>query len=260
MRVLFVGATGRIGSYAVPLLAEKFDLKLAARDGGAVGEWDVTPCDITDFAQLSPLMEGVDAVVNCAIAQWRHGAQHRLGESETELTSTYDEDCLEVNARGAYHLYEAAARAGVGKFVFISSMTAVMGTPKYPHIERNALPHPANFYACTKLFGENLGAVYAHDEKRPMRVLALRLGQPYPSGSGFDARWLKSTHARSVMVALQDVAQAIECALRADVNFGLYPILSRNDVDWIDVSANQEIGYAPRFEFSADGFKELDAP
>ena len=260
MHVLFVGATGAIGRQVVPILAKNFDLKLAALHAATVAEMPVAPCDITDFVQLLPLMKNVDAVVNCAIETRRSGYQRGIDSSGLELSSVYDEGRLDVNVRGAYYLYETAARCGVKKFVFISSMTAVLGQPNYEHIERDAAPRPENLYACTKLFGENLGSVYAHDEKRPMRVLALRLGQPYPSGTGYDTRWQESTHARSVMVALQDVAQAIECALLSDVNFGVYPILSRNDVNWIEVSAAQEIGYAPRFAFLANGLKESDAP
>lgn len=260
MRVLFVGATGVIGRQVVPLLVEKFDIKPAARESATVAGLEVTPCDITDFAQALPLMEGVDAVVNCAIESPLRGDGKLIDAKTPDRFMAYNEGGIEVNVRGAYHLYEAAARCGVGKFVFISSMTAVLGQPKYKHVPRDAAPRPRNFYACTKLFGENLGSVYAHDAKRPMRVLALRLGQPYPSLSDFDKRWHKTSGGRSLMVAVQDVAQAMECALRADVSFGVYPILSRSDAVWADTSAADDIGYAPRFAFTAEGLKEIAAP
>lgn len=184
MRILFVGATGMIGHQVVPMLAKNFDLKLVALHAASIEGLPVAACDITDFAQVMALMENVDAVVNCAIETWPHDDGPLKNLEYADRMLHYHEGGIEVNVRGAYHLYEAAARCGVKKFVFISSMTAVMGRPLYEHIERDAAPRPESFYACTKLFGEDLGSVYARDEKRPMHTraasgAAVSIGNPF---------------------------------------------------------------------------------
>jgi uronate dehydrogenase len=253
MRVLFVGASGVIGSQTVPLLAEKFDIHPVALQSGTVGKLNVAACDITDFLQVMAAMQDVDAVVNCAIESPRRENGQWFDQNNRDELHAYNEGGIEVNVRGAYYLYEAAARCGVKRFVFISSMTAVLGPPAYEYIARDAAPQPRDFYACTKIFGENLGRLYAHDTNRPMRVLALRLGQPYPSLIDYDEHWHETARSRGLMVAVQDVAQAIECALHCETSFGIYPILSASDAPWVDTSRNVELGYTPRYRFTQSG-------
>jgi len=154
--------------------------------------------------------------------------------------------------RGAYHLYEAAVRAGVKKFVFISSLTIVLGRPEYERIGADSPPRPNSFYAASKLFGENLGYVYATQHGIP--VLCLRLGQPYPIQHPEEAEYLATPRIRGLLVALEDIARAVECALRApQPNFGVYSIVSDSDTNWIDFAPAAEIGYAPQYYFTPDG-------
>ncbi len=82
--------------------------------GGAVGGLSAVDVDITDWVATENLVEAgtteherFDAIVNCAIAPPRE-----FDLSELEGRRHYYEQCIEINARGAYHLYEAAWRAG----------------------------------------------------------------------------------------------------------------------------------------------------
>jgi uronate dehydrogenase len=252
MRVLFVGATGVIGRRVVPLLADRFDLKLAARRPDEAAGLPLETGDITDFAQCRRMVQDADAVVNCAIARYTRpdGSPLRLDDLDERMA--YNKDGIEINVRGAYHLYEAAWRAGIGKFVFIGSMTVWMGKPDYPRVAADTPRRPREFYACTKLFGENLGRVYAVNHG--MQVLCLHLGQPYPIDHPQEPEWLADPRTRGVMVAIGDIAQAIECALNApEPAFAAYPIVSASDAPWIDTSSAQEIGYRPRFFFTQEG-------
>lgn len=253
-RVLFLGATGVIGRRIVPLLADRFSLILAAREAGAVGGLPVAPVDIRDFEQTLAVMEGMDAVVNAAIESPYRADGSYWNPSDPDERLAYNEGGVEVNVRGAYHLYEAAARAGVGKFVFVSSMTVVLGKPAYETIGPNTPPRPREFYACTKLFGEQLGQVYAAEY--PMSVLCLRLGQPYPIDHPDEREWLQDPRGRGLFVAIEDIAQAVTGALTSAnaPKFAAVPIVSDSDSAWVDVSpAREAIGYAPRFRFSANG-------
>jgi nucleoside-diphosphate-sugar epimerase len=256
MRVLFAGATGVIGREIVPVLAGKFDLKLAAKEQGTVGGHSVEAADIRDFEQAVRLVKGVDAVVNSVIES-PYYPDGRNRETTPEEIMKYHEGIVDANMRGAYHLYEAAARAGVKKFVFISSLTIVLGTPKYERIEASTLPRPRSLYACSKFFGEELGYVYS--QEHGMNVICLRLGQPFPTGNSLEAKWLANPRHRGIFVENRDIAFAIECALKADApRFGVYSTVSDSDSAWIDVSAAAEIGYRPKYRFTAEGPKLID--
>lgn len=268
MRVVFVGASGTIGRQVVPLLKDRFDLLLCAHEAGDVAGLRVVEADITRFEplveKLWPLLEGADALVNCATADYRSHDGH-----DRDSLHGYYERCLDVNARGTYHLLEAAARAGVPKVVLISSMTAVLGEPAYEFIERDARPRPRELYACTKLFGEMLGESYArrdagylramHGHEREMQVLCLRLGQPFPAlvPPPHEQSWRSDAHHRGMMADIRDIARAIACALQSpSPRFGVFPIVSLSDVPRVDISPGQEIGWQPTWKFSSQGVVE----
>ena len=256
MRVLFVGATGVIGRRVVPLLSDKFDLKLAAKKSDIVAGMTVIETDISDFAQVVALMQDVDAVVNCAIeSPYREDGSSRYETPDDFMA--YNEGQIEVNVRGAYHLYEAAARAGVKKFVFISSMTVWLGLPSHKRITAESEIRPREFYACAKLFGDMLGRTYA--TTRDMNVLCLRLGQPYPINHPQEETWLKEAEGRGVLVHIEDIAGAISAALRTETpNYGAYAIVSASEESWISTtSAQSEIGYRPQIRFTAEGAEPL---
>jgi uronate dehydrogenase len=212
----------------------------------------VLHCDLTDFESTLDVLsrDRFDAVVNCAIADYRG-----INWDDPESVRGYYERCIEINARGSYHLLEAASRTQVGRCVYISSLTAVMGRPLYDFVSRDAAPRPRDLYSVSKLFGEQLGETYAHRESNALRVLCLRLGQPYPSFTDSDEKWNENEFSRAIMVHSDDIAQAIAGALRADVSYGVYPIISRSDSTWIDTSRSEEIGYVPRWNFTAQGIR-----
>jgi nucleoside-diphosphate-sugar epimerase len=266
MKVLFVGATGRIGRQVVPLLSPLFDLVLAAREADEVAGLPVHPVDICDFGATQELLQssGATAVINCAIAEDRSQFHDREAKRRErthphieirrqyhERRHEYREHSLDVNVRGAYHLYEAAARAGVAKFVFVSSITVVLGQPRFETIMGDEAPHPANFYACTKYFGEQIGALYS--SRYGMAVTCLRLGHPYPLQDHEKERLMSSSASRALLVHVEDISQAFEGALRETLPFACYPIVSASDAPWIAESAYHALGYSPRYLFTSEG-------
>jgi nucleoside-diphosphate-sugar epimerase len=260
MKVLLVGATGVIGSQIVPFLKERFDLQLAAFGGGEVDGLSVEHCDITNWPLLCGYLNSdLDAVINCAIAPYT-GVDYSDDDSRHE----YYHACLDINARGAYNLFEAAWRARVRKFVYISSMTAVLGKPEYAYIERDAPERPNNLYAASKLLGEHAGRFFAfrrpeHDPDYAMRVLCLRLGMPFPSRGPTDDDWHQNERTRSLMVHVEDVAQAVSLALESKAAvYDVLPVVSRSDVRFVDLSKTSELGYQPRWLFTQDGMSRAE--
>lgn len=117
--ILLTGGTGFLGRHLLPRLAAEGRrvraLSRARREGGGV-EW--VQGDLTDPASLPAAVEGVDTVVHA-------GAVLRAGAS---LES--------VNAGGTRALAEAARRAGVRRFVHVSSAGVYGdGAGPRPHLE-----------------------------------------------------------------------------------------------------------------------------
>ncbi len=114
-KVLITGANGFLGSALARYLAETFSLVLAVRsetsiapDQGAVvavGEMDAT----TDWSQA---LADVDTVVHCA------ARAHVMSDENTDPLAEY----RKVNVAGTCALVQQAAKAGVRRFVFISSI------------------------------------------------------------------------------------------------------------------------------------------
>jgi nucleoside-diphosphate-sugar epimerase len=257
MNVLFVGATGIVGRQVVPVLKEHHNLTLAALGRGETAGLPVVDIDITDFEAVEALIaagtadgEPFDAVVNCAIAD-----HSKRDMKNPDVKLHYFEHCIEVNARGAYHLYEASARAQVQRVVYISSLTAVLGPPRRTVIDESTRDQPNDVYAACKVFGEHVGRYYAYRpeaEGRSLRVFGLRLGQPYKSFDHRDDEW---THRRrrGLPTHADDIAQAILRSLEIDIQYGVYPIVSASDTPMIDPKAYAELGYKPGWIFTSEG-------
>jgi NAD(P)-dependent dehydrogenase (short-subunit alcohol dehydrogenase family) len=259
MNVLFIGATGKVGSHVVPFLKPQFDLTLAAYTAGEVAGLPVAAVDICEWEATAALIkEGpggapFDAVVYCATANYR-GVRHY----DPEEHRRYFEHCIEVNARGAYHVYEAAYRAGISRVVHVGSLTAVLGSPRYDYIGLDTPDRPMDLYAATKIFGENVGRSYAFRPRRyraqpdeiktPMRVICLRLGQPFES----EPEWRASRFCSSrIAVCMEDIARALERSLLTEVSYGVYPVVSQVDDIYIDPALYAELGYEPGWLLSA---------
>lgn len=98
-------------------------------------------------ADLDAALDGVALVVHLAAEKHRPS----LDDPEEMLTS---------NIVGTRRLYESAARAGVAKLVFASSLYAY-GRVQGPPMDEAECPRPATLYGMSKLFGEQLLGLHA---------------------------------------------------------------------------------------------------
>ena len=57
MKVLFIGATGLIGSHVIPFLKDEFELTLAAINGGTIDGIDVSTVDICDWQSIESFIK-----------------------------------------------------------------------------------------------------------------------------------------------------------------------------------------------------------
>jgi nucleoside-diphosphate-sugar epimerase len=161
VKVLITGANGFLGSHVAEKLAsEGHELRLLLRRTSDTQfleglEYERAEGDIRHAASLEAAASGVDAVVHCA----------GLTTARTER------EYREVNEYGTKDLADAAVRAGVQRFVYISSLAAQGPSPDgafYDAME--VTPDPRSPYGESKLGGER--HVMAKSDE--MSVVSLR--------------------------------------------------------------------------------------
>jgi nucleoside-diphosphate-sugar epimerase len=67
---------------------------------------------------------------------------------------------FEINAKGTFHVFETARKAGVRRVVYASS-AAVYGENTSLPLSETLVPHPVSPYGIDKLYGEQLGRLYS---------------------------------------------------------------------------------------------------
>ena len=159
--VVVTGATGGIGRSVVPLLAARGAEVVASGRDTAIGRTlegpgiRFVPAELTSD-DLAPLLHGASAVVHLAA---RSSPWGKLEEFESD------------NMRATARLLDAAAAAGVGRFVHAST-PAIFAERRHRLDLRAASPpaaRPVNHYARTKLAAETLVA-----QETRMATLILR--------------------------------------------------------------------------------------
>ncbi|MEM8493994.1 MAG: NAD(P)-dependent oxidoreductase [Planctomycetota bacterium] len=129
------------------------------------------------------------------------------------------EDLLGPNVVGLYRALEVAAEHGLRRVILTSTVQTVGGwkgsgpTPVDVHA-------PTNFYAATKCFAEDLGAVFAR--KRLPSVIAARIGWFTRNREEVDLM-RKDRHSQRMFVSPGDLGRFFVCAVGADhAGFGAY--------------------------------------
>lgn len=255
-KILIIGAAGKFGGWAIPLLSDSYELTLTDRKAGELNGRTIHELDITDYHAVLAAMQGMDAVVNLAICSQREFVtdSDRFDADEGEEYLRFNEASIEVNVRGTYHIFEAARQAGVNRVIFGSSLTVYLGAPSYPEINDTLPARPFNFYAVTKLWGENLGELFAR--KHGLTVYSLRFGQPYPlQNDPKECARLETPAGKRASVTFVDIAGALECALKTTTGpaFGAYTIVSAAKDSRFDCFKAEEIGWKSKTLCHDDG-------
>lgn len=230
--ILITGASGFIGSAVLADLRERAfgrDVILAGRRAPAGSESNHWPLDLA--AEELTLPSGIGVVL------------HLAGEKR-------DPDrMVQVNHLGAARLVDAAARAGVRRFVHLSSV-GVYGAPKHSGLVNEAFPHaPRNAYEASKDAGERavrqrcaaLGLTCV--VLQPSNVVGVVPGRSFPLlglarmvGRGW-FRHVGRGDAWSNYVPVEDVAAALVTAAIGEASDGVYivntPATLRSVVGWI---------------------------
>src|SRR6202047_1085756 len=150
MKVLLIGGSGNLGQTLVPKLLDQGDTPVildvrAPRDlkKGAV----FIQGSILDRSMLTEIFHGCDCIVH--IAAW-HGIHEDRGEKNAY-------DFFDLNVRGTFEVFEAAASASIGTILFISTTSVY---------------RPDTLYGRSKILAELIAEDYWRH--RNMNVITLR--------------------------------------------------------------------------------------
>lgn len=258
LKILITGASGEVAQRILPFFPENLDLVLTDRQATEIQGRKIHALDITDFSAVQTAMEGVDAVVHLAIVSIREVIRDKrlfdLDEGAEYLR--FNDLSIDVNVRGTYHLFEAARAAGVKRFVFASSLTVLIGMPRYSEFHDDLAPRPSNFYAVTKMWGENLGEYFSR--RHGLTVYCLRFGHPVGQKLDPHNRIEKKLNPfPGILVSSEDLAGSVLSALTHEggPSFGTYSIVSACAGSRFDYSAALEIGWSPKSQTDPNDYE-----
>jgi len=209
--ILLTGATGFVGqALAESLFSNYGSLTCAVRkqtrklstnyDQKVIG----SICPETDW---SDALTDIDIVIHCA------AKAHVLGEMVTSM-----DEFRKVNTFGALNLAESAAKAGVRRFVFISSI-GVNGNNNMVPFSEESKERPKEKYAVSKYEAEQ--GLLALIQKSSMEVVIIRpplvYGPNAPGNFGSLVRWMNKSiplplgaiHNQRSLVALENLVSFI---------------------------------------------------
>lgn len=247
-RVVITGSAGRLGRAAVA--------ELTARGHTVIG-YDLRPTpglpadrsfvgSLSEPDRLRAALAGADAVIHLAAtpddARYPRGAPPDDGDN-------FLDGLVPHNIVGPYHLFEAARVLGVRRLVVASSGQVVSDHLLAGNVPiTTAFPYrPRYLYACTKVFLEMLGRVYARDHG--LTVLAVRPGW-CPRDAGQVAEISRSEIFQDVYLSPGDAGRFFAAAVEAErlPEFAIVFVTSRHThaLRYDLTPARELLGWEPR--------------
>ena len=158
MKVLVSGATGFIGSRLVICLRKKkYDLKFLSR---SLQSNETIHCDIEKDSIPHIALSNVDTVFHLA------GLVHDSRET-SETKGRY----YKINVNATVDLAKLAVKAGVKKFVFVSSVKAGGSSESKEYLDENNSSNPDDVYGKTKREAELKLLKIAHESNMHVSII-----------------------------------------------------------------------------------------
>lgn len=209
--VALTGSTGFIGRHLLAdLTARGYRVRVLLRRPGALPEGAASAVvgDLTRPINMAAALAGVDAVVHSA------GLAHAM-------SGTPEDDYRTLNTEATRKLAEAAARAGVRRFVFLSSIRAQVDASASRTVAEDDPAEPTDAYGRSKLEAETALAgtgldwvalrpvlVYGAGVKGNMAALVRLARSPYPLPLG-------GLTAKRSLISLDSLSAAVDAVLNA---------------------------------------------
>ena len=200
---LVTGGRGFIGRRLVAALqADGGRVRVLTR--GAPAGPDEVRGDLADPASLAAACAGVDTIFHCAGHAHAFGALSEADAARHRL----------VNFNGTRVLAEAAGRAGVRRFVFLSSVKA-MGEPGDACIAEDWPALPTSAYGQAKRAAEEV--LREAGVRHGMHVVSLRLAMVYGAGGRGNLERMAALVRRGVFPPLPETGNRRSMVHVADV-------------------------------------------
>lgn len=246
MKVLLVGANGRIGSgfieeYLDKGYGKKYELILGVHDRKFRDRrFKVRIISLEDVKSLNRAMRGIDVVVNLA-ANPSPEAKFR--------------DLIDPNIIGAYNVFESAIKNKVKRVVYASSVHAVYDNLGRRYqvsgvgslgkgVNSSVFPMPSDLYGATKVFGESLCYVFSRNFN--LSCLAIRVGA-YTADTKMGSVCYSRKDYEHV-ISQRDMGQLLHKVIIAStkVKFGIFNGVSKNKkMNMSLVEAQKILKYKP---------------
>ena len=207
--VALTGATGFIGKYLLGSLAlSGYQVRVLLRSPTALPPscQNAVIGDLARPINMSAALAGVDTVI------------HSAGIAPT-MTGAPDEDFRKLDAKATAALALAAQRAGVRRFVFMSSLRAEADVSAAETLNENSEPKPTDAYGQSKLAAERelakldldwvalrLALVVGPGVKGNMARLIRLARSPYPLPFG-------ALRAKRSLLSIANLSAAVECVM-----------------------------------------------
>lgn len=181
-KILVTGANGFVGTaLCASLLEQGYHLRAAMRSHFSAltqhPHFEIYPIGEIDQTNWQPLLKDVDLVIHLA------ARVHQMNDSVKNAEAEYDR----VNVRGTEKIAEAALKAGVKRFVFLSSIK-VNGEESLPSgFKEQDEVAPEGFYALSKWEAEQV--LIEKTRNTALELVILRT--PLVYGKGVKANFAK---------------------------------------------------------------------
>jgi len=170
MKILVSGGLGFIGSSLVRALCERGDTVVVVDNeyAGVEANLEGAPAQVHKLDIRSPDVDPLAAGCDCVVHMAAFSCLPDCIAKPCEAT--------DVNVCGTMRLLDAAARAGVEKFVYASTSAVYEGCTTMPSSEEDE-PRPQSVYGISKYAGELLCRTYGDEGK--LRVAVARYFNVY---------------------------------------------------------------------------------
>jgi nucleoside-diphosphate-sugar epimerase len=253
-RILVTGSAGRIGRAAVAELVARghevtgFDL---APTPGLPPERSVVG-DIFEADTLAEVVATHPADVVVHLAATPDDAHHPRGQAPDD-DDNFIQELVPNNIVGPYCVMEVARAFDIPRVVLASTGQVIDGHLKAGNVPvtPDSPPRPRYLYACTKVFLEALGQVYAREHG--IEVLAVRLG--WCPRAGQEEEFRMSGFGPDVYLSPGDAGRFFAAAVEVPKlpPFAVVYATSRHANRWLyDLSKTRELlGWEPQDQWPA---------
>lgn len=245
-KVLILGGLGVIGRLLSERLDRRYDITIADIKAPWHSASDLhcatRRVDVSDLVQVRANIEaGTDTIIDLV-------AMPRVSPIVDASTFALMTDTYSI---GFYNVLLSATECGVRR-VIVASSNHVTGMSESASVPTEAIdvrtyPEPDSVYGVLKLAQEGLARLFAAAGK--LSVVSLRIGTVVED----EVATLQANHrARRTLLSRVDCAHLFECAIEADIMYGIYYGVSDNPGrPWSIKEAQVELGYRPQVNSSS---------